>query len=611
MDLGSGVSHVVQNVIFPGLVFDAPPEMYVRINPQVRLHLSQPLLVFTARGRASFDTFYNGLTVGAWQGQCDIHNLSLNLHGTGSFLLRIGLHRYGYARRWLDEREISLSEGESFNLVLPFWPQLADGMLYFSVEALGPATLTGGSFETTSPARRDVRLGLVITHFRRKQFVVPAIQRIREHLQNAGLNREIKLIVVDNSQDITFAEARGAVLIPNRNLGGSGGFMRGLLYLQDNGFSHCLFMDDDASCEVDSILRCAMLLKFAKSDQLAVAGSLLREAEPYRISEKGARFDGICRPLKQGFDMRHVPDLLGAEHLDVNPDYGGWWFFAFAISSVKHFAFPFFVRGDDIQFSTLNKFAILTINGIASWGEDFSLKSGPLTEYLDVRYHIMQNLCIRMAGRLALLRMLCRFFFFHAFSYNYARAQAVTLAMQDVMKGPDFWVQDMNMQHKRSQIQSFSAGEVMSRLDRDAVSDLQRLSEYEPPFRRLMRIITLNGFLLPSIFLHDGLVFQHKGFTGALRNVFRFRRVLYEHEPSQTGYICHHDKRRFFGTCFEFIKTLARFAFSCSRLRADYRKQLPAMTSETFWRQVYATELAETVLAPAGASGRAVASVDN
>ena len=64
-------------------------------------------------------------------------------------------------------------------------------------------------------------------------------------------------------------------------MGGSGGFTRGLMYLEDEkSYTHCLFMDDDASCEIESIRRAYALLQYATTEKFAVAGAQLREAAP-------------------------------------------------------------------------------------------------------------------------------------------------------------------------------------------------------------------------------------------------------------------------------------------------------------------------------------------
>lgn len=87
---------------------------------------------------------------------------------------------------------------------------------------------------------------------------MPAIKRVKKNiLDNPEYKDKILFTVVDNSKNITNEEASGVNIIPNENTGGSGGFMRGLLhYENDTNATHVLFMDDDASCETESITRC-------------------------------------------------------------------------------------------------------------------------------------------------------------------------------------------------------------------------------------------------------------------------------------------------------------------------------------------------------------------
>lgn len=63
-----------------------------------------------------------------------------------------------------------------------------------------------------------MKLGVVITHFNRKQYVVPAIQRIESQLLNdPQYEGKIDLVVVDNSKNITQEEAGiKPIIIPNK-----------------------------------------------------------------------------------------------------------------------------------------------------------------------------------------------------------------------------------------------------------------------------------------------------------------------------------------------------------------------------------------------------------
>ena len=88
-----------------------------------------------------------------------------------------------------------------------------------------------------------MKLGIVITHFNRQQFVLPAVERlVSDFLQTEEYKDKIALFIVDNSQNLPKID--GVTIISNENLGGAGGFTRGLINLQETeGYTHCLFMD--------------------------------------------------------------------------------------------------------------------------------------------------------------------------------------------------------------------------------------------------------------------------------------------------------------------------------------------------------------------------------
>ena len=168
-----------------------------------------------------------------------------------------------------------------------------EGMLFFELISLADDNFINKGFYYTELAPvNSVKLGIVITHFNRKHYVLPAIDRVsKDLLQDPYFKDKISLIVVDNSQNITPEEAQCAIVIPNQNLGGSGGFTRGLMYLEDQkDYTHCLFMDDDASCEIESIRRAYALLQYTTTEKFVVAGAQMSETFPQHMYEKGAIF---------------------------------------------------------------------------------------------------------------------------------------------------------------------------------------------------------------------------------------------------------------------------------------------------------------------------------
>jgi hypothetical protein len=448
-----------------------------------------------------------------------------------------------------------------------------------------------------------VRLGLVVTHFDRQAQVLPAIERMRRHvLERPEVQGRITLTIVDNSANLPPMDGGGVTVLKNRNLGGSGGFARGLLHLEDGArATHCLFMDDDASCEADAVLRTYALLRYAASPRMAVAGALLAEATPWQMLEKGALFDGKCRPMHHGLDVRRTDHLLWAEREPERPDYGGWWFYAFPIREVRRYPFPFFVRGDDVFFSLDNGFEIVTLNGVACLAEEFRVKHGPLTSYLDSRYHLLHAVLRERGGKKILKRLVSNQFAKPLMAYHYSAARAFTLAMRHVMEGPAFFRKNLDLADVRREIGAWQPSEKLQPFDRKG------LTLRAPPDRRkkegflhrVARVLTLQGFLLPDALLIDRVQVQEKAFHGRAAASFRHRHVLYEHWQSGHAYLATYDRRRFFAELLDCLRVLREFRRRMPELRREYAEAMPHLASRKFWREVYGSGAVASVMAAA------------
>ena len=150
--------------------------------------------------------------------------------------------------------------------------------------------------------------------------------------------------------------ARTSTVVPSRNLGGAGGFARGLMELRDERWAtHVLFMDDDVSFEPESSAGSSPCCRSPSDPQLCVVRR--------RCCARSAR-TGSSRPAPRiattrvhiwqvnGFDLRpHAsPTSCSDNEADEPIDYGGWWCFAFPIDLTEDYPLPVFVRGDDVCF---------------------------------------------------------------------------------------------------------------------------------------------------------------------------------------------------------------------------------------------------------------------
>lgn len=587
--------YAIQNRVFPKISLCTEIELYFRINENVDLNIHEAILSLEPRGKVSADTYFNSISVGKLKRHTVVDNLQFAIRCKGKLKITWKLHRLHFSTIVLDEMYLEHETEKETVLPLPFWETLTDGMLFFEIEALSKAEITNFGFFTTTAPVNPVKLGIVITHFNRQQYVLPALQRLQHELLSLPeFKDQITLSVVDNSNNLVLPNdmpTTGITIIPNRNLGGAGGFTRGLIELQEAGdYTHCLFMDDDASSDVEGIKRTLMLLKYTKDATLCVAGAMLYEAEPYRQHESGARFNGLCQALKTGLDLREIHNLLFNE-LEERIDYAGWWFFAFPLVEVKHYAFPYFVRGDDVGFSLSHQFKILTLNSICSWQEDFSLKQGALPAYLDTRSHLMHSLHgLRDSSAYFLFKITWNMVARNLLTYHYNTALANIMAIEDVCKGDDFWRDNMDMSERRKTIGALSAVEKLQHIPLDVY--MQAAPEGCPggKLRRIASRLTLNGHLLPQCFFHKGYVRQFKAWGGRLQETFRFKKVLYVHPPTHRGFFLQHDKQKFFAYLWRYCKAVFHLMVKRKELQAMYRQSYAEFTSKEFWKAQFKTD---------------------
>lgn len=581
------MSHIVQSGIFPKLSLCSQIDLYFRNNQFANLHINDSFFSLDKFGKVSTDTYFNSLSVGKWKRYTNVNDLIFSVKFKGKIKIIWRLDRLHFSHKLIEEMYLESDNVTETSFPLTFWKDLEDGMLSFDIEALDYSELYSFFYSTNSDILNPISLGVVITHFNRQQYVLPALDRLKsELLLDSYFKNKVSLNVVDNSQNLP--EIDGVTIIPNENLGGSGGFTRGLMHLKESGsYTHCLFMDDDASCEVEGIKRTISFLEHALDHKTALAGAMLREAEMFRQFENGAKFDGVCKAVKPNLDLREVHSLLINEQ-EEHIDYGGWWFFAFPLSEVKHYAFPYFVRGDDSGFSLVHDFKILTLNGISSWQEDFSLKNGPLPHYLDTRYHIMHYLHNLVRGNAKdVIKTTARMCLKNLLSYQYETALASILAMEDVMKGKSFWEQNVSMSERRPEIQKIISAEKVIDIPYEVSSNVIWGKPEEGRLARLFRWATLNGHILPKAFFKKGMVWQPKGFGGNLREVYRYNKVLYIHWPTQKGFILEHDKNKFFSYLIRYTKAAFNLYKNYDSLKKEYQSSYDELTSAEFWKKQF------------------------
>ncbi|GGD40099.1 hypothetical protein GCM10011358_25050 [Sinisalibacter lacisalsi] len=609
----------------------ADDEMFFRRRGGVSLDLGTGALRLTIGSEVSFDTYFNLFNLGVWTVRTRLSGLALHLAGSGRVSVRLlrgsiineppepdsdeqldhDKTRLTRDQSVIHEAEYDLAE-EGIEIPLAKLLGALDetgevpaqtGLVHLHVAALEEgARLTAGAWlADASPEEPSIRLAMSVTSFRREAETAATARRVTAFIDAEGpqLGAQLDLIIVDNGQTLDLPPHPHLRLVPNRNLGGSGGFARGLAEARTGGHTHVLFCDDDAAFMVESLRRTIAFLRLARSTRAAVAGAMISAGAPWAMWENGATFNRVCRPQFLGTDLRHADEVGRMELSSARPKphnfYGGWWYFAFPLSAVTHDPFPFFVRGDDISFSLANDFEISPINGVVSFQEDFSAKESPHTLYLDLRNHLHHHLVHPNLeiGPLGTASIAWRFIARSIVRMHYETAEAQLLAWHDLMKGPALFEDEIDMSARRKKISSL--------IEREEWRETAPLSSDAPPPRDpgprwgKWYLALLNGHVVPFW----SLLGRHATVPVRLRSavwpIWRARQATFYDADGRKSYTVTHDKRRAWAIIWRSARATVRWLRNYSALREAHRAGYARLSRPDFWEKQFGEDSAKSV----------------
>lgn len=530
-------------------------------------------LAFGTGGLARLDTAHNIFPLQKWRVHAGIADLCLVLRGRGVFTLTIG------SEAAETRQEIRLGDE-------PLVLDLSDRegvLLHLAFAARGEGVLHGLTWATSTPPRRLPQLALVITTFHREAEARRGIDRFAGRA--ARLADHLDLMVIDNGQTLEPVSLPRIRVIPNRNLGGAGGFARGMAEARAIGATHCLFMDDDAALDTNALERIWTFLAHARDPRVAIAGALMSAEFPERLWENGATFDGVFQPLSRGRDLTDRDDLFTTEIHSLHPvrnAYGGFWCYAFALDAAIHVPFPFFVRGDDTSFCIANGFVQVTLPGVLCHQDvDFTEKETPQTLYLDLRSNLIHLVTLPQSRRLLrALALSARFFGRSLMQHQVDSLRALNHAVEDFLAGPEALEPDLATRRK------VLADERRHEVWQEApVPEARRRFN---PDRRLVRLafaLGLNGLLLPGFAAWGDRAVLPQRQRGIVRPCWGAAEVVYVSTDGQRIMRLRLNRAAVLREGLRMARNLGVMVLRFPRLRRDWAAGYARMTRPEWWAQ--------------------------
>jgi galactofuranosylgalactofuranosylrhamnosyl-N-acetylglucosaminyl-diphospho-decaprenol beta-1,5/1,6-galactofuranosyltransferase len=422
---------------------------------------SRSTVILPPACQLSFATYFNAFPASYWKRWTRVEEVALRLTVRGSG--RVDLYRSK------SNGDVVHLEGKQFDAVadpiqLEFRESLAPfedgGWVWFDVATeRGSLTVTDAAWIVDEPL--PVRpLAVAITTFNRPADCVTALAALAE--EQAVLDVVAKVFVVDQGSvkvrdhqrfaDVAAQLADRLVVIDQENLGGSGGFTRGMLEaLRTTGIEHVMLMDDDVRLEPDSVLR-AHAFASATSSPVIVGAQMLNLQVRSQLHAMGEIVDlrtSFWRPAPGSVYEHDFAKLTLRNqrllHARIHSTYNGWWMCLFPREILERtgLPLPLFIKWDDAEYALRAAecgFPTVTLPGCAIWHMPWTDKDDA-TDW--TAYFHLRNRLITLAlhstydVRRAIVQDGFRTTFKHLMAMEYSTVALHHKSIEDFLAGPE------------------------------------------------------------------------------------------------------------------------------------------------------------------------------
>jgi galactofuranosylgalactofuranosylrhamnosyl-N-acetylglucosaminyl-diphospho-decaprenol beta-1,5/1,6-galactofuranosyltransferase len=554
----------------------------------------------------SFNTYFNSVYEKFYTTYTNLNSLYYSIKLEGDFQVIAYRETDNNTQNIILNKKIDRCQlSEHIKILLPELKSDREaGRIYLEITCLSEQGLFAEGFVVTEREKsRDVSLAIITCTFKKEVYVKKTVETI---VQDSFLqNKKFKIFVVDNGKTLDNSEFEDSrvQLITNRNVGGSGGFTKGLIEaLKEENYTHFLFMDDDIELDSEAIYRLFALYEYTKQD-FAIAGSMLDLNRKHILYEAGAIYnkainnDGKIQqaeytgyPLKHGLDLRDAT-TLNSLLLEDDIDYGGFWFFAFSKEMIEKIGLPLplFIKTDDMEFGLrINEHfnnGIVAFPSIAVWHEPFYAKRPVWDLYYYTRNHLIANSIHNSLDYLKTVKNFTRCLLYYLFIFDYNTAQMVVKGFQDYMQGPNF-IRSNDPEILHSKI--FESSKVYKNqtiLNSSSIAEAHTIAKVGK-LQKTMSVLTLNGHLLPQFLIADKSTIIRDGIKEreSICKGFAKQRIIYVVETSPTSYQYELNQKLGINILLTWLNLAIQNSFKWSSINAEWKQAFKEFTTVQFWQ---------------------------
>ena len=415
-----------------------------------------------AQSMRSFGTYFNAFPASYWRRWTPVRALRLVVRtaGSGTLVVMRSTARGSLQRH--DSVSVTGSGETVFELPLTAF---GDGGWYWFDAYAGAEDLTVLSAEWTADAglaRTEGSFSISMTTMNKVEYCLENIRTIAEDPDLRALLDVMYVVdqgkdrLTDHPQELApLQQQLGAQLriLEQGNIGGSGGFSRGMYEAATAGAStYVINCDDDIVIEPESLIRMTTFADFATRPTLVGAHmfdlnnrSVLHTygevVDPWRIQPAVAIAEGTTGHDFAAEPLRSTPWL----HRRADVDYNGWWSCLIPTETVRAIglSLPVFIKWDDAEYGLRAKkagYPTVSLPGAGVWHMSWVDKDDLVgwQAYFHERNRIITALLHSPYSRGGRVVRESQFMDVkHLISMQYFTEAGRLMAQKDVLEGPD------------------------------------------------------------------------------------------------------------------------------------------------------------------------------
>lgn len=587
------------------------PELYFRFSKPINTHENDTAnLSSPSFGKYDFSTYFNAFSNEKWKEYTSIDSVWLRIVARGSFLVEYTSYEATQAAPKRTVLHTQQHDFEQYQTIDYCFPATNATLLSFAITTYSQVDVKEAYYFTKidEDLLNPVELAVATTTYQKEDFVIPNIKLLTQEILQCSepIAQHFTLHIIDNGRTLDAkALTQGRVIVhPNPNVGGSGGFARGMIEAieQTPKATHVVLMDDDVQVSPESLKRTYALLSLVNEEYSSalISGAMLSFEKQNEFNEDVGfvRENGVYGPTKPHVNVSKLESIVALEAVRSHRQncYAGWWYCCIPVSMIeeKGLPLPVFIRGDDAEYGNRCGSKFMTMNGICIWHLTFAYKFRAAFE----RYQFPRNSLIAQATtgvypNVNFMEECHRNILLDLKTFNYDGAEMGLKALEDFLRGPEF----IKQVHGDELMKELSAkNDKLSRLDEIPGIQFDELN-FDPKslyliqdrsiFQRAFDYLTINGQrFTPSFFLKREVgLMPYDGWYYGPNNIRRHSEILAISGDGKEGILRKMDKRRCVALYHRYKKLMRECRNQGKEVRTQYAAARDELTSMSFWKK--------------------------